>query len=135
MASDSTSRATPWVGIVDDDPSIRRALARAFRADGLVARTFSSAEEYLNRIPRDEPSCLVLDVRLGGMTGFELAESLCADGAPRPIIFIAAMDEIPSALVERMPGLHGFLRKPFGTDALIALVREFSATPAYDGAL
>ena len=134
MASDTTSPNATWVGIVDDDSSIRRALGRAFRAEGIETRTFSSAEEYLCRIPHEDPSCLVLDVRLGEMTGFELAERLCTEGAPPPIIFVAAMDEIPSSLTERMPGLHGFLRKPFGTDALIALVHEYSATPAYDGA-
>lgn len=131
MASESTT--TTWVGIVDDDPSIRRALARAFRAECLVARTFSSAEEYLCRIPHDEPSCLVLDVRLGGMNGFELAERLCAEGSPPPIVFIAAMDEIPASLLERMPGLH-FLRKPFQTDALLTLARDYSTTAALDGA-
>jgi FixJ family two-component response regulator len=120
------------VGIVDDDLSIRRALARAFQAHGFVIRAFSSAEEYLNRTPNDAPSCLVLDVRLGGMTGFELAEHLCADGAPPPIIFIAAMDEIPSPLRERLSGLHAFLRKPFETDALLTLAREYSTAPAYD---
>ena len=122
------------MGIVDDDVSIRRALARAFRSYGIVAQTFSSAEEYLSRNPREEPCCLVLDVRLGGMNGFELLNRLCADGSPPPIIFMAAMNEIPSSLLERMPGLPGFLRKPFETDALVALVREYSATPAYDGA-
>jgi FixJ family two-component response regulator len=134
MASEATSPATTWVGIVDDDLSIRRALARAFRAHGIVARTFSSAEEYLSRTPDDEPSCLVLDARLGRMNGFELQGHLCANGSPPPIIFIAAMDEIPSSLLARMPGLHGFLRKPFETDALVALVREYSAAVAYDGA-
>lgn len=134
MALASTPHTTTWVGIVDDDVSIRRALVRAFRADGIDTRTFASAEEYLSRTPFEEPSCLVLDVRLGGMNGFELAERLCADGAPPPIIFVAAMDEIPSSLTERMPGLHSFLRKPFGTDALIALVREYSTTLAFDSA-
>ena len=134
MASEATSSTTKWVGIVDDDPSIRRALARAFRSYGIVARAFSSAEEYLSRNPHEEPSCLVLDVRLGGMNGFELQSRLCADGSPPPIIFMAAMDEIPSSLLERMSGLNGFLRKPFDTGALVALVREYSATPAYDGA-
>jgi FixJ family two-component response regulator len=122
------------VGIVDDDLSIRRALARAFRAHGIVTRTFSSAEEYLGRTPADEPSCLVLDVRLGRMNGFELQAHLCANRFPPPIIFIAAMDEMPSSLQARMPGLHSFLRKPFETGALVALVREYSATVAYDGA-
>jgi FixJ family two-component response regulator len=121
------------VGIVDDDLSIRRALARAFQSYGIVARTFSSAEEYLNRPSLEEPSCLVLDVRLPGMNGFELAVRLCENGSPPPIVFIASMDEIPSSLLERLPGLHGFLRKPFEIGALIALVREFSAAPAFNG--
>jgi FixJ family two-component response regulator len=108
---------------------------RAFRSYGIVAMAFSSAEEYLRRNPHEEPCCLVLDVRLGGMNGFELQSRLCADGSPPPIIFMAAMDEIPSSLLERMSDVTGFLRKPFETGALVALVREYSATPAYDGAL
>jgi len=134
MTSDAASSATTWVGIVDDDPSIRRALARAFLAHGIVTRTFSSAEEYLSRSPDEEPSCLVLDVRLGRMNGFELQGHLCASGSPPPIIFIAAMDEIPSSLLARMPGLVGFLRKPFDTIVLVALVREYSASAACHGA-
>ena len=134
MASEAMSPTIKWVGIVDDDLSIRRALARAFRSYGIVARTFSSAEEYLSRTPLEEPSCLVLDVRLGGMSGLELAVLLCTDGTPPPIVFIASMDEIPLSLLKQMTGLHGFLRKPFEIGALIALVREFSATPAFNDA-
>jgi FixJ family two-component response regulator len=91
MASEAMSPTTEWVGIVDDDVSIRRALVRAFRSYGIVAMAFSSAEEYLRRNPHEEPCCLVLDVRLGGMNGFELHSRLCADGSPPPIIFMAAM--------------------------------------------
>ena len=131
---ESMRPATTWVGIVDDDPSIRRALARALRIHGIVARAFGSAEEYLSRTPDEEPSCLVLDVRLGGMTGFELRDHLCANGSPPPIIFAAAMDEIPRPLLERMTGLHGFVRKPYETGALVALVREYSATREFDSA-
>jgi FixJ family two-component response regulator len=112
-----------WVAIVDDDPSIRRSLARIFTLDDVCARTFSSAEEYLDRVGAREPCCMVLDVQLGGMNGFELQDHLRAAGRTPPIIFITALDAIPSAQLACRSGQSGFLRKPFDVSALLALVR------------
>ena len=111
-----------WVGIVDDDASIRQSLSRMFRGKGIRTVTFGSAEEYLHRSMPDEPRCIVLDVHLGGLTGFELQARLAAEGVLTPIIFITA-HEICSTELARCPGACGYLRKPFDTDALIALVR------------
>ena len=110
-----------WVGIVDDDASIRQSLARMFRSNGILTRTFGSAEEYLRRRLPVEPRCIVLDVHLGGLNGFELQERLAAEGKFTPIVFITAHD-IASAELARCPGACGYLRKPFDSDALIALV-------------
>ena len=111
-----------WIGIVDDDPSIRKSLARMFRGNGIRTVTFGSAEEYLDRRLSPEPRCIVLDVHLGGLSGFELQARLAAEGKLTPIIFITAHD-LRSAELARCPGSCGYLRKPFDTDALIALVR------------
>lgn len=122
LPSLSTSEEDCWVGIVDDDPSIRQSLARMFRGNGIRTVTFESAEEYLHRSIPIEPRCIVLDVHLGGLNGFELQARLAADGVFTPIIFITA-HEICAAELARCPGACGYLRKPFDCDALIALVR------------
>jgi FixJ family two-component response regulator len=112
-----------WVAVVDDDPSIRRSLARIFTLDDVCVRTFCSAEEYLNRGGGSEPCCMVLDVQLGGMNGFELQDHLRAEGRAPPIIFITALDAIPSAQLACRSGQSGFLRKPFDVNALLDLVQ------------
>lgn len=113
----------PWVAIIDDDPSIRCSLARVFRVDAIRVETFASAEEFLERTSVGEPQCIVLDVHLGTLSGFDLQDRLAALGSSTPIIFITAHDEIPSSRLARRAGACGYLRKPFDTEALIALVR------------
>ena len=124
-ASPLPSQAEPWVGIIDDDPSIRCSLARVFRVDGIRVYTFGSAEEFLDRTVPGEPQCIVLDVHLGALSGFDLQDRLTLLGYSTPIIFITAHEEIPSSRLARRAGACGFLRKPFDTEALIALVRPF----------
>ena len=111
-----------WVGIVDDDASIRCSLARAFKGNGIPVETFGSAEEYLSREVSGEPRCIVLDVQLGARSGFDLRDRLVSDGVAPPIIFITA-HEMSWLQLERCAGSSGYLRKPFDTDALLALVR------------
>jgi FixJ family two-component response regulator len=132
---DEGMSATPkqpseWIAIVDDDDGIRRSLARVFRFSGHTARTFASAEEFLSAARCEPPGCLVLDVQLGGMTGFELQDRLVAEGFAPPIIFITALDHITSAELERRAGAHGYLRKPFATGELLDLVRQHVREPA-----
>ena len=117
-----SSQQDSWVGIVDDDASLRSALARALRGIGIRTETFESAEEFLDRIVEGEPECIVLDIHLRGMSGFELQDFLASRSAAPPIIFITAHDEgfSPQA---RIHGACGYLRKPFDTNALVALIR------------
>lgn len=113
-----------WVGIVDDDASIRLALARVFHANDIPFATFSSAEEFLQRGADDAPSCMVVDVHLRGMTGFDLHDRLVMSRSPiGPVIFITAHDEIPASQFQRGNRECAFLRKPFSTEALLKLVR------------
>ena len=120
--SRSTIETECWIGIVDDDASIRKSLARMFGGNGIRTVTFGSAEEYLDRSMPVEPRCIVLDVHLGGLSGFELQARLVAEGNLTPIIFITA-HELRTAELARCPGPCGYLRKPFDSEALIALVR------------
>ena len=111
--------APPIMAIVDDDPSVRRALQRVVEAGGYTAKTFASAHEFLDALPRYRVACLVLDIYLGGMSGFDLLKRLGADGVRIPVILITAHDD-PSTR-ERMEksGVAGYLLKPFEGPALL----------------
>jgi FixJ family two-component response regulator len=126
-------RSDRWVGIVDDDDAVRGSLKRVLRMEGMCVETFASGEEFLARITRGAPSCLVLDVRLGAFTGFDLQDALLARGKVPPIIFITAHDEIPAFRLDACAGTAGYLRKPFDMAALIALVRPCLRESATQG--
>jgi len=112
-----------WVGIVDDDASLRAALARALRVNGIRVETFGSAEEFLQRDVAGNPECIVLDIHLGGLSGFDLRDLLEAKGCAPPIIFITAHDDMLAERA-RSGGAFGYLRKPFETQALVELLRQ-----------
>ena len=115
-----------WVAIIDDDASVRLSLARLFRAHGIQAAAFGSAEEFLQHPEDRRPGCILLDVQLiGGLSGPDLQERLSSDGVALPIIFMTGQDEIRPALLARFPDLHSSLRKPFDTDGLIDRIRSF----------
>jgi FixJ family two-component response regulator len=133
--SRATSQAEGWVGIVDDDASIRRSLARILRLEGVCVETFASAEEFLERLVHGAPQCLVLDVHLGGLSGFDLQDHLMARGAAPPIIFITAFSAIPAARLAPHTGAFAYLRKPFDSVALSALLRSCVSPTARDGAV
>jgi two-component system response regulator FixJ len=120
-----TSATDRWIGIVDDDESIRRSFSRALRVHGIAVQTFQSAEDYLNRV-QGTPACLCVDLYLGaGMNGFELAEHLRAQSTSPPIIFFTGHDARESEPMMR--GRHNdlvILRKPFDVQQLLDLVIE-----------
>jgi FixJ family two-component response regulator len=117
----------PLVCVVDDDASLLRALRRLLRAAGFRVDTFTSAEDFLETAPA-APLCLILDVRLGGMSGFELYQQLSASGAAPPVIFITAHDDAYTQERARRAGAIQYLRKPFDDAALIGAIRRASAT-------
>jgi FixJ family two-component response regulator len=110
------------VTIVDDDESIRRALRRLLQSAGLEADTFGSAEEYLRQGDR-KTGCLILDVRLPGMSGLDLQRELAALNPRIPIIFMSAYDtdEMRERALEK--GAIAFLRKPISEHLLLDDVR------------
>ncbi len=118
------SGAPPLVGVVDDDVSLLRALQRLLRADGFGVSTFSSAEEFLGSPGRCAVACLVLDVHLGGMNGFELQERLAASGSRVPVLFITARDDASTQERARQAGAVDYLRKPFDDMVLLAAVHK-----------
>lgn len=115
---------SPLVSVVDDDASLLRAVGRLLRAAGFTVEAFASAEEFLETEHRVRPRCLVLDVRLGGMSGFELHERLLATGTPPPVIFVTAHDDPATRERARLAGAVQYLRKPFEDAALIDAIHR-----------
>jgi len=131
LAENFSYVVSPLVSVVDDDASLLRALGRLLRAAGFTVEAFTSAEQFLDSQHRVPPRCVVLDVRLSGMTGFELHERLLAAGTPPPVIFITAHDDVATRERARRAGAVQYLRKPFEDDALIeAIHRATRYTPA-----
>ena len=110
------------VFVVDDDPSVRRSTERLLRSAGLKVQTFSSAREFLRHQP-DGPSCLVLDVRMPGLSGMDLQRELAQSGINIPIIFITAHGDIPTTVRAMKAGAVEFLTKPFRGRILVDAVR------------
>ncbi len=111
-----------WVAVIDDHPSLRTSLTRALEMYGIAAEAFASAEDYLRLGHQARPCCLVLDVQLPGMSGFELQSELAArETTPPSIIFISAHGDLLSHAVRKDPA-GAYLQKPFEIEALVALV-------------
>jgi FixJ family two-component response regulator len=120
--SDQPIPTERWVGVVDDEPSLRNSLVRVLRLHGIRVEAFASGEEFLERFVLGAPDCLVLDVHLGGLSGFEVQDFLRSRGTPPPIIFITAHDDIPSFRLCAADGACGYLRKPFDVNLLITRI-------------
>jgi FixJ family two-component response regulator len=116
--------ADPVVYVVDDDPSVRRALSNLIRAVGLPVETFASAQDFLGYRRPDAPACLVLDVRLPGLSGLDLQRELADAGEPIPIIFITAHGDIPMSVRAMKAGAAEFLPKPFRDQDLLDAIGQ-----------
>ncbi len=116
-------REAPTVCVVDDDPLLRRALQRLLRATGFTVETFGSAEDFLAAGRASPVHCLVLDIRLGSASGFDLHEHLRASGLSIPTVFITGHDDAATRERARTTGAAGYVPKPFQEDALVAAIR------------
>ena len=114
----------PIVFAVDDDPSMREALARLFRSIGMRAQIFASAQDFLKFKRPDAPACLVLDVRLPGLGGLDLQRELGAGDRAIPIIFITGHGDIPMSVEAMKAGAVEFLTKPFRDQALLDAIHQ-----------
>ena len=114
----------PVVFVVDDDPALRDSIALLVRAEGLAARTFDSARSFLDAWDRTEPGCLIVDLRMPGLSGLDLQERLAGDGDAPPIIFLTGYGTVPAAVRALKAGAMDFLEKPFDPDTLLARVRD-----------
>ena len=113
----------PIVFAVDDDASMREALSRLFRSVGMRAQIFASAQDFLMFKRPDASACLVLDVRLPGLSGLDLQRELAAANLEIPIIFITGHGDIPMSVQAMKAGAVEFLTKPFRDQALLDAIR------------
>ena len=111
------------VGLVDDDNSVRKGLSRLLRSAGYDVTTFASGEECLAGVGSAEFGCLVVDVHLGGMSGFELLQKLHESTARIPIVFITGHEESVTREALRAAGSPPCLRKPFDANSLLTLIQ------------
>jgi len=115
---------SPIVFVVDDDASIREALGSLIESAGLSVETFASAQEFLRHKRPQTPACLVLDVRLPGLSGLELQRKLAPASKRIPIIFITGHGDIPMSVQAMKAGAVEFLPKPFNDDQLLAAIEQ-----------
>ncbi len=128
-----TSGAGRSVYVVDDDPSVRRALERLFRQAGWPVRTFASAEDFLRHDRNGNGGCVVADVHLGGMRGFELQTALRERSDPLAVILISGVDSAAVEATRRGLGPTEFFQKPFDVGALMEVVESHLVQPASSG--
>lgn len=112
------------VFVVDDDPSIRKSLERLFRSVGLDVEVFATGQDFLMNALNEGPSCLILDVRMPGISGLELQEKLLTRELPMPIIFISGHGNIPMSVKAIKAGAIDFLEKPFDEQVLLDAVQK-----------
>ena len=110
---------TATVYIIDDDPSVRRALSRLMRTAGLSEIAFASVEEFVAANVEDTNACVVADVRMPGASGLDLPEMLAKRGSQLPVIFVTAQDTELVREHARNVGAAGYFRKPVDDQALI----------------
>lgn len=114
----------PMVFIVDDDEAVRNSLRLLVKSVGLTAMALPSAQDFLTSYNPQQPGCLVLDVRMPGMSGLELQQQLNQRGAVIPVIFITGHGDIPMAVEAMQQGAFDFLQKPFRDQDLIDRIQR-----------
>jgi FixJ family two-component response regulator len=116
--------AAPVVYVLDDDLSVRSSVERLVRSVGLEVRSFQSAAEFLDCGLADRPSCLVVDVRMPGVSGLDLQDSLSISGRSAPMIFITGHGTIPMGVRAMRAGAVNFIQKPFEDQELLDSIHQ-----------
>jgi len=126
------SAVAPMIFVVDDDPSVRRSLTRLLTSAGYTVEAFASAGEFLARERYTGPCCLVLDMRMPGLTGLELQETLAAAGRRLSIVFVTGHVDVPMSVRAMKRGAADLLTKPFDDKDLLAAIQRAVAKDAQD---
>ena len=114
----------PTVFVVDDDPSVRKSLARLLVSEKLTVATFESPQAFMEQHDPQEAGCLLLDLKMPGLNGIELQDALARRGSLLPIIFLTGHADIPSSVRAMKSGAIDFLTKPVDKAALLAAIAE-----------
>jgi FixJ family two-component response regulator len=131
MKPSAIAQALPTVFVVDDDPSVRKGLTRLLNSAGYAVESFSSAQEFLDRVRHGESAgCVVLDVRMPGLSGLDLQRELKALAPPISIIFITGHGDIPMSVQAMKEGAMDFLAKPVHDEDLLRAVESARARNA-----
>ncbi len=117
-----TQQAT--VHVVDDDPAVRQSLQWLIESVDLTVRTYANAQEFLDRYDHLLPACVVVDVRMPGVSGLDLQEKLAVDGISVPLIFITAHADVPMAVRALKSGAADFIEKPFNDQELLECIQR-----------
>ncbi|MBT9477730.1 MAG: response regulator transcription factor [Polaromonas sp.] len=112
------------VYVVDDDEGVRDSLQWLLEGKDYRVRCYDSAESFLSRYDAREVACLIVDIRMGGMTGLELQDRLVERKSPLPIVFITGHGDVPMAVDTMKKGAMDFIQKPFQEEALVNLVER-----------
>jgi FixJ family two-component response regulator len=132
MNPEGTETAGPMVYVVDDDPAMRSSLRWLIESVGLTVRTCASAQEFLRTYNPGDPGCLVLDVRMPGMSGLDLQAELKARKIKIPILIITGYAEVPLAVRAMKAGAFEFIEKPFSDQTLLDRIRAAVAKDEVD---
>jgi len=116
--------AAPTIHIVDDDASFRTSMSRLLRASGYQTALYESGDAFLKQLPADEVGCILLDLQMSGVNGFELQEQLAGKGNALPIIFLTAHGDIRAGVHAIKAGAEDFLAKPVSREALADCVER-----------
>ncbi len=114
----------PTVFVVDDDPAVRDSLRLLLESVGLVAETFASPHQFLDAIVSEQPGCVLLDIRMPGMSGLELQRRLVARGITMPVIIITGHGDVTTAVQAMKTGATDFLEKPFNDQVLLDRIHD-----------
>jgi FixJ family two-component response regulator len=111
------------VFVIDDDPAVRESLQWLIESVGLSVETYSNAQEFLDAFDRDRPGCLVLDVRMPGISGLDLQDQLASQQVRIPVIIITGHADVPMAVRAMKAGVVDFIEKPFSDELLLDRIR------------
>lgn len=120
----NSNNARPTIFVVDDDSAVRDALKLLLRSVGQAVETYGSAQEFIDAYSEDRPGCLVLDIRMPGMSGLELQQRLNEKHSILPIIFITGHGDVPMAVEAMQAGAVDFIQKPFRDQDLIDRINQ-----------
>ncbi len=111
------------VYVVDDDKSVRQALSMLLLSAGMDVQTYELVEEFLKCKPREENACLISDIKMKGLNGFDLQQKLNNRGIKIPVVFLTAFDTQQSRQRAKQSGAAGYLRKPVDSEALLDTIQ------------